>query len=87
MVLDTAMRRGVQCPTRDLVHTDLPVPRERRPTEGHGHPRVGGEGGNGGVHVHVLTVVVSAYWRRSVGGGGRKFELWKIFFKKGRNVL
>lgn len=58
-VLDTAVRRGVEGAAGDLVNTDLPVPGERRPCEGHGEAGVGGEGGDGGVHVHVLAVIVT----------------------------
>ena len=39
-VLDTAVRGRVESAARDLVDSDLPVPRERRPREGHGEAGV-----------------------------------------------
>ena len=52
---------GVGAAAGDLVHTDLPVAGVGRARERHRDGGVGGQGGDGGVQINVLSGVVSAH--------------------------
>ena len=91
MILNTTHRRGVQSPTRDLIHSNLPVSRETRPWgltiirmkclcaqftgEGECHGRVGCERAAEVVNVEVMAGVVTAYCRWVRAGGVREGHL------------